>query len=116
MPTWPVDLPKDPLMGFKEEPEDLAIRHKPDIGPPLTRSKATAYGVNFEMSLALTNAQVDILEKFYWETLVSGVLSFDWTHPRKKTAGEFLFNEAPSWIKPDGSTGYIASLNIYLKP
>lgn len=117
MILWPESLPSIPLLeGYAEEPEDLAIRQKPDIGAPLTRSRATKYGTTFKFSLALTSDQVDTLQDFYWTTLVSGVLPFEWEHPRKGTSGEFLFNEAPSWTRSNGSQGYFASLNIYLKP
>jgi len=114
--TWPGDLPQTPMRGMKEEPEDLAIRDKPDVGPFLSRPMATAYGVNFEMRLFLTEDQVNILEEFYFTTLASGSLSFEWVHPRKKATGDFKFTEVPRSRRLAGEPNYIATIKIYLKP
>ena len=116
MPTWPTDLPQIPLRdGFLDEPEDLAVRDEPDIGSPLTRPIATAYGTNFTMKMIMTKVQKLSIKTFYFSTLVSGTLSFDWIHPDEKTAGKFIFTEVPKWPKLAADV-YLVSFKLYMKP
>lgn len=116
MPSWPTDLPQIPLRrGFKEKPEDVTLRDKPDFGPPLTRPLATSFGTDFEMQMIMTKTQKASLKTFYFDTLAKGSLSFDWIHPDEKTPGKFLFKAVPEWSKLAADV-YQVSLKLYLKP
>lgn len=115
MPTWPTDLPQKPLRGYKEDPEDQALRDNPDIGTHLGRPLASAYGTNFQMGMLMTNAQITSLLTFYYTTVASGTLPFDWIHPREKTSGKFLFKARPAW-KQESADLYRVTIKLYLKP
>ncbi len=116
MPTWPITLPETFIRdGYKESPPNNLSRGKTDTGPAMVRKKTSANIRPVQGRLALTHAQVEILDDFYETDLASGALSFDWTHPRTGIAAEFRFLSPPDY-SADNDGGFYADCNLEILP
>lgn len=82
MATWPATLPAPKLNTLRESPPNNAIGTRMDKGPDKVRRRTTANVRPLSFSIELTSALVDTLDDFYTETTFSGVIDFDYTHPR----------------------------------
>ncbi len=79
---WPVSLPQHPRkQGYKETYDDHKIKTQMSAGPSQKRRITTAGSRYLEMSFRLTQAQRVTLRDFYFNTLKSGTLTFQFTHP-----------------------------------
>ena len=114
--TWPSDLPDVPLVrGYEESPPDLALRTEMDTGPDKTRRRTTAGPREFAVQFRLTPAQLTTLDTFFVDTLKSGTLRFDFTHPRTGNTFEFRFVGPPSYRALD-SARYRVQATLELMP
>lgn len=83
MTTWPASLPQvAPINGYQETPPDTSLRTQMDAGPAKVRRRFTAAVRPITMNFILSDAQLQVFDDFYGETLEGGSLPFDWVHPR----------------------------------
>lgn len=114
---WPPGLPIDPLVDGYDEPfPDLTLETQMDAGPPKSRRKSTAAFVPVTLSFDMTRDQVDLLEEFYLETCGGGVLPFQFSHPRKRTAIKARFRKPPPHPKPTSAGDWIVVVNFFFLP
>jgi len=113
---WPTSLPTRPLVdGYSETPPNTVVRSNTAVGPAKTRRRATAGVRRITCRYRLTAAQVDTLDTFYWATLESGALRFNWTHPRTSSVYEVRFVSPPSFSADDGDA-WLADVELELLP
>ena len=117
VPVWPATLPALPLSGgYAEGFGESFHRQQMDDGPPQTRPKISVPTRPITLPYRLKNsAQLDIFEDFYYNTLGSGSLAFDYAHPRKGTVMRFGFVSAPDPATPMG-LGWMIVLNLEIIP
>ncbi len=82
MPTWPGSLPRRPPPGqWQVEIIDPTVRNNPDVGPPMTRKRATTDWAIFKGTYVLSRADYRTLYLFWRDDCEHGSLSFtgpDW--------------------------------------
>ncbi|NNG04360.1 MAG: hypothetical protein HKM95_09700 [Inquilinus sp.] len=116
MPVWPAALPQDVLIaGYSEEVPETTIRTQMDAGPAKVRRRFSAGVRKFAVTVALTRAQVQILDDFYLTDLQGGALRFDWTHPRTLAAVQFRFLTAPRYAS-QSQIDWLAQLQLEVLP
>jgi hypothetical protein len=87
MVAWPSTLPQSPLLeNWQETPPNLIIRTSMEVGVPKVRRRATTGPRAMTWPLLLTSAQVDILETFFYTTILAGSVIFTHKHPRTGAA------------------------------
>lgn len=90
MAVWPASLPQKPLAdGFSEQSAPNVVRTENDAGPTNARRRYTVPVKRLSVRFLMTSAQVATFETFHETTLASGVLPFDWTDPRTRSAESF---------------------------
>lgn len=82
MAVWPATLPAPMINSLSTAPANNALVTGMDKGPKKTRRRTTANTKPIAFTLALTSAQVDILESFFNNDTFSGTIPFTFTHPR----------------------------------
>lgn len=93
---WPPSLPQAPLIsGYDETLPDTLLRTQMDAGAAKVRRRFTAAVSPMTCVFNMTEAQTEILDAFYNETIQGGALRFDMTHPRTATVREFRIVEPP---------------------
>lgn len=115
---WPASLPLDPLIAGYDEtlaPGTNVLRSPMDAGPAKTRRRFTAAVRPLSISLALTRAQVAILDAFVDETLAGGALPFVFTHPRTQ-APVTMRVIPPIGARPSSGQDWIAPLKLEILP
>lgn len=115
MATWPATLPAPLLNSFREQPPENTIRSPMDKGPPKIRRITTANIRPISFSLALTPAQVEILDDFYTTETFSGSVEFYFDHPRTGETFSAVFAERPSYEEREG-VDYLAAISLELLP
>lgn len=117
MPSWPATLPQHVLeQGYSEKLEDQTIETQVDAGIAKIRRRYTSANQLFQVTIQMTNAQAQTFETFYRDTLQGGVLSFDWVHPRYRTAASFRFRRPPPQYQSVGSEYVQASMVLEKLP
>jgi len=83
MPTWPVALPQKPdFGGWTLAPQSNVASFEPEVGPPITRRRASAVNDIYEAKFTLrSDVQRAAWLTFYRTDLVDGTLSFDLADP-----------------------------------
>jgi len=116
MPLWPTGLPQAPSKdGLSEQAPNTVIRTPMEAGPTKVRRRFTAGIRPFTMTFLLTKAQVELLDGFYWTTLVGGSLTFDWVHPRTGLSATFAFVEPPVYTAR-GPDAWDAVVKVEIRP
>ena len=112
MPIWPIaPFPQKMLQhGYSDELGEGTIRSDMEVGPAKTRKRSDRSPDTFRGSLYLTTTQTDDLDDFYKSTLSWGSLSFEWTHPRLGTTGDFRFIKQPRYSIY--GVGYMAAIEV----
>lgn len=78
MPSWPATLPARPLAGsLQHDPYDPAIRQPAEIGPPMSRVRASIDFQSFSGSFVLNKDEYLVLKRFWKDECVFGTLTFD---------------------------------------
>lgn len=109
MPAWPATLPDFVLeAGFQESFPDQSIESPVDAGPAKVRRRFTASIRTFRMTIQMTEAQANIMDEFYEDTLAGGSLSFDWVHPRTRAFRTFRFRKPPPSYTKRGEAVFCA--------
>ena len=99
--VWPPTLPELPLMGWGEQFEDRRVRTPTETGPAKVRQRFTAGVRNLSLPMALTEAEMAILDDFFHTDTAGGSLRFEWQHPRTGDTYEMRFLEAPQFAETD---------------
>lgn len=82
-PSWSLDRVR----------EDIVLRAKMSNGIEATSLKFPKPRNGWKLTWeSMTDADHDILENFFENTLKYGSLSFNWMHPLKKTTKEYRFS------------------------
>lgn len=92
-PTWPSTLPP-PLADSSASfgaPNNV-IETGMETGSPKRRRRFTAVEISFTCTLKLSQAQLAVLETFYYTTLAQ-VLPFDWTDFRTGATATYCFTK-----------------------
>jgi hypothetical protein len=96
MPEWPNNLPSPLIEGYRETIPDNTLRSSVDQGIAKLRRRSTAAPRMLSVHYLFSSAQLEVLEGFYQDTLLSGVLRFDYQHPRSGAAVVCRFRQPPS--------------------
>lgn len=90
MPIWPVSLPQTPLIGgLVEQPPDVLLETRMDIGPPKVRRRFSAGVRPLKITMLMTTTQVATLDAFFVTTLLGGALTFDMDDPRTESSNTY---------------------------
>jgi hypothetical protein len=114
MAVWPASLPQAPNAdGYAEHAPKTIIRTEMEAGPPKMRRRFTAGIRPFEMKIAMTKSETQVLDAFFVTTLVGGSLAFDWIHPRTGAAASFRFVKPPTYsAKSDNAWDVALSVEV----
>lgn len=117
--VWPSTLPEYVLIAnYKETAPKTAVAQSMDIGPAKRRRRGSA-SRKFVVRLALEEAQVEILDNFFLNTLAGGALPFDWVHPRTRSSATMAFTDCkpPEYRQPDtGGEKWYADMEVEILP
>lgn len=101
--TWPANLPQVlRLDGLSAEKQTNVVRTQMDAGPEKIRRRYTVASKYFNGSVILTEAQREILEDWFDNTLASGALRFKMKDPQTLMIAEFRFREIYKEESVDG--------------
>ena len=91
-PLWPAALPQFPLAGsLQRQVQDGVLRFQPDVGQALRRARWSGDSRTYSFAMVMDATQMAIFESFYFTTLKSGALDFDWIDPATGTHATFSF-------------------------
>jgi len=120
--VWPVSLPQYlESSGYNEGVADVLLENQPDVGPPITRRRATASHRPLNGTMTLTEAQLLTFKTFFDVTLMGGALAF--TMPTQHGASspdlgwlvKFPKSSLPKWSAAGGGYWRL-SLNLIILP
>lgn len=100
IPTFPPELPRPQVSGFRRQRSDPRRRRTFDAGPPKFARRYSAVPVTFSLSMRLHAWQIALFDRFYVEDCADGSLPFympDYTVdglPLLDEAGAVLTDEA----------------------
>lgn len=100
--TYPGSLPVIRASGFQSEYQDPVIRTQMDAGPVKQRLRYTAAPKTFTASIVVDEAEREIFEAWFTETLAFGTLRFVMENPQTLDPEEFRFTGAYSETEIDG--------------
>ena len=115
--VWPTSLPQYvQVQGYQENMGNERIENQPDAGKPKSRRRFTAEYRKLKVSIQMDADQRATFEEFYFDTLKTGTLPFDWVHPFTQAAATFYFRGAPpAYTAVDGE--YLrATFTLWQKP
>ena len=76
IPTFPPELPRPQVSGFRRQRSDPRRRRTFDAGPPKFARRYSAVPVTFSLSMRLHAWQVALFDRFYVEDCADGSLPF----------------------------------------
>lgn len=80
---WPLSLPQSPITnGYKESMPSNLLRSEAEYGPAKVRRRGGAKPVTVKATYILSTEEVEILDKFVYESIGGGAICFDWPRPR----------------------------------
>ena len=99
MPTWPLTLPRAPLVrALSQTAQDLVVRTSMDSGPAKVRRRLTVNVVPTTIGLpVLTDEQLETFKTFFHSTAMGGAEAFDWKDPATGQPARMRFVGQPSW-------------------
>lgn len=111
--VWPETLPQCLNVGYAEGIGDNLIETQPDVGPPISRRRASAVSRSLAGQMRMTRAQIATLRTFVDETLIGGALPFLFADPTASGSllVKFAKGSMPSWRDAGGG---VYSVNISL--
>ena len=117
MATWPVTLPLEPIIdSITETPPNLTIRTEMDAGPAKVRRRYTVGVRLFEVSYVFSPAEMSIWENFYENTIMDGILSFTYPHPRRWGLSIVVRLVEPPKYKSKGGGYYEIDMQLEMLP
>lgn len=83
MPNWPASLPQKPdYGGWTLAPQSNMASFEPEVGPPITRRRASSINDIYEAKFTLrSDAQRAAFLTFFYADLVDGTLPFTLADP-----------------------------------
>lgn len=82
--SWPVGVPTSALIdGYEETPMSSLAEFQPETGMPMLSRRTSEEVEKVRFSTIMTYTQYDTLRTFRKDTLKSGALPFQRTHPRR---------------------------------
>lgn len=93
MPTWPTSLPSPLRPGWGEQAQSNSIAFKPEVGPPITRRRATVRTRIMSATFRLSGVEVGTFISFYEDDLKDGTLRFSMLHPVTGVSADWVFDE-----------------------
>lgn len=84
---WPFTLPQKPLIsGYSEVMPSNLLRSETETGPAKVRRRGGAKPVVAQASYIMSTEQIQLLDKFVYETIDGGAVCFDWPRPKFKSS------------------------------
>lgn len=100
--TYPENLPGIRANGFQSRYRDPVIRTQMDAGPVKQRLRYTAAPKQFTGTVVVDEAEREIFEAWFTETLGFGTLRFVMANPQTFEPEEFRFTGAYDETEADG--------------
>jgi hypothetical protein len=100
--SYPAALPGIRASGFQAEYQDPVIRTQMDAGPVKQRLRYTAAPKRFTATIVVDEAEREIFEAWFTETLGFGTLRFVMQNPQTLLPEEFRFTGVYSENEADG--------------
>ncbi len=76
-PTWPMGLPKLPMLGYKVKRSPNVVTNETASGPPEVRRRSTKARATHATPVEFNGTQKDTFDVFFITTLRDGTLDFD---------------------------------------
>ena len=113
MPTWPESLPQSfETSGYQDRlPDQLARSGPGELVRYRRRARRSEFGP-ISGEIILTTEQWQTLRTFYWTTLASGTLSFDFPDPDGGSAPLVVVFEQPPRLTTIGGSLHSVSLEF----
>ncbi|MDR2768544.1 MAG: hypothetical protein LBB82_09505 [Treponema sp.] len=100
--SYPENLPAVRASGFSSQYKDPVIRTQMDAGPAKQRLRYTAAPKQFSGAVILDEAEREIFETWFTQTLGFGTLRFIMRNPETGIHEEFRFTKAYGESESDG--------------
>lgn len=82
LPVWPENLRAAGAAGVSGGPQTNVISFDPEVGPPITRRRASVIYRSYSVSLPLLSPEeYELFQTFFHTTLLDGSLPFRRRHP-----------------------------------
>ena len=81
MPQWPLTISQCPILGWSIKPLTNVVEFDPDAGFPRRRRRTTVHSYELSVSYKIKKVDLQTFWIFYEDTIVDGVLPFDWPNP-----------------------------------
>lgn len=103
--TWPSSLPQAPQgKGYGEQPAVNVVMTQMDVGPPKRRQRATAALRMFNATYLMSDAQVEVFDDFYENTIAFGALPFDMVNARTGALETYFIKGEPNIVYADAGS------------
>jgi len=123
MSTAPITMPTDlqakmKNIGFGHEDDPTVAVFQTDTGPKKLRQRTTKAREIYHCPVQLTDAEMDDLKEFFYETAKGGTSPFNFTNPRDGVEGVYQFQNGrlPTYVNetpgPSGYKTYTFSLSL----
>jgi hypothetical protein len=116
--AWPAGLPQRLLVANASKGAgDALLEYQPDTGPSITRRRSSATMRPLIGSVILSSAQIAIWETFFYTTILSGSLPFDFPDPI--TGATLLvkhIKQTPPIWSPLGGDNYQLDMSLMVLP
>jgi hypothetical protein len=99
---YPDSLPAVRASGFQAQYQDPVLRTQMDAGPVKQRLRYTAAPKKFSATIVADEAEREIFEAWFVETLGFGALRFVMRNPQTLDPEEFRFSGVYSEAETDG--------------
>ncbi|MEH6727446.1 MAG: hypothetical protein V7703_14885 [Hyphomicrobiales bacterium] len=99
---FPSSLPKPSIGTLKSSLQETYVEDASGVGSPRRRARYTRALERFSFTIAVSEAQRVAMDAFYKDTLLNGVLSFNWAHPLSGTSYEVRFSGRPEATMAQG--------------
>ena len=105
---WPTSLPASPLLaGYSEQPRVGKVSFPTEVGPPIERPQHTVRLDTAQVTMDLTDEQLDLFKDFFWTEIGQGTAQFLIPHPRtqEQVVAKIIGQDGYD-AKPSGAPGY----------
>jgi hypothetical protein len=116
--AWPTTLPQALLLnGASKGIGDGLLEYQPETGPSMTRRRSSAVMRPLVGAVILTDAQIATFEAFFYTTILTGSLPFNFPDPISGATllVKFTKQNLPAY-SPLGGNNYQLSLNLMVLP